>query len=253
MTTLSELKKQVSRSEGKSTLLDNLIIIYGEKGVGKSSEAARLKNPLFFDFEGRLDQLKNPVDKIVSDSFSQVSEYVTALLTSTPDECEYSTLVFDGGGNLFSLLLSETLLEYGTESWNDGALGYGKGRQIVIKRWREFISKLLSLRARGFTIVFTCHDTIVKNEVNGVPSDRRVPLFSGVEAGIDHGWAALRPSASLVLYVSMATIGDEEKVIVRTKPSVMVDACDPTPNGSLPVETDWDIVKLAKAWHSGVE
>lgn len=242
----------VAEAKPQAALEDQITTVYGDKGVGKSTFASRYPAPVFFDFEDRLRNITLPSGKrpaqLQFEDWQDVLDVTAALKTSTPKDTKWRTIVIDGGAMAWELMLRKLLKDNEVESWNDGALGYMKGRDIAVKRWSEWFHDLRSLTQRGYGVVITAHETTQPFEFNGVKVDKRVPLISGVSGGIEWGWQAMRPSIDMVIHVSKKEIDGKPAHIMRVKGNQLIEASDPTPDGRLPVETVFSFKTLKQFW-----
>lgn len=256
---LADIQKAaaVAESKAQADLTDQVITIFGAKSVGKSTEAAKFPKPLFFDFEDRLRNITMPNGKrppqLQFAEWDDVEAATDALVGTTPKESGYETLVFDGTGFAWNLLLLKLLKDNDVESWNDGALGYMKGRDIAIKRWSEWLGKVRSLSRAGYCIIFTAHETTQPFEFNSVKVDKHVPLVSGVSGGIEWGWQAMRPFMDMVIYVTKKDKDGKPLVTMRFKGNEQVEAADPTPDARMPAETTFSFKVMRKFWDTDPE
>jgi adenylate kinase family enzyme len=130
------------------------IIIYGVRGVGKSTFAANASKPIFVPTEdglGVLDVASFPVAK----SYDELMANLDSLLL---EEHEFRTVVVD------SLDWAEKLIhEQIRKDEGDGIFtNYGRGYVFAIAYFERLLKKLDELRdAKGMTILVVAH-TIVK-------------------------------------------------------------------------------------------
>lgn len=144
--------------------------IYGAEGIGKSTLAAKLPEPLFIDAEGgtfqidcsRFDQPK---------SWSDLMEMVTYVIDN-PTICK--TLVIDTADKAEVLLQEAILREYGVDTIEKVGGGYGKGYTLVAERFqKELLYRLDKLIQKGINVCFTAHATMRKFESpEDAPYDR---------------------------------------------------------------------------------
>lgn len=255
---LADIKTAASAAESKpqAGLNDQVIMIYGEKSVGKSTEASRFDRPLFFDFEDRLRNILLPdgtrPGQLQFDDWATVLDVTKQLKTTTPEKFGYRTLVIDGCNFAFVLMLRQLFAEYEVESWNEGELGYMKGRDKAVKRWGDWMHDLRALTRQGFCIVFTAHETQTEFEHNNQKVNKRVPLVSGVSGGIDHGWQVMRPAIDMVIHVAKKEVDGKPMVTMRLKGTPLIEAADPTPDARLPAEMRFSHKLLQKAWDTPI-
>src|SRR5262245_16076935 len=130
------------------------IVVYGVKGIGKTSFAASAPAPVIIQTEdgiGLLDVQRFPIAK----SFSDVLAAITVLLK---ENHEFKTVVLDSIDWTERLIHEVVKKEHGEKIFND----YGKGYVLALSHFENLIAGLNALRERkGMNIVLTAH-TIVK-------------------------------------------------------------------------------------------
>lgn len=133
-------------------------LLYGVPGVGKTTFAAGLKDPVFIFTE--------PGQGLLSVSaFPDVTDYgdLDGALLALLGEHHYRTLVIDSLTALESIIIESVCREGGKKSIGDFA--YGKGWTRVTTMWEQLLRRLDQLRnKRGMNIVLIGHAIVKKFE-----------------------------------------------------------------------------------------
>lgn len=134
-------------------------VIYGVEGIGKSTLAAQLPDPLFIDIEGGTAQLD--VARIdTPTSWRMLREEIT-YVRDNPDVCR--TLVIDTADRAEGLCKRSITEENGVETIEK--FSYGKGYVMAAERFeKEFLNKLDELIAKGLNVVLLAHAKTEKQE-----------------------------------------------------------------------------------------
>ena len=142
--------------------------IYGPEGIGKSTLASKLPDPLFIDAEGgtyqidcsRFDQPKTWGDVIA------MIDYVN----DNPGLCK--TLVIDTADKVETMLMNAMIAEDGKKSIED--YGYGRGWTALSERFqKELLQRLDKCIMNGINVCFTAHAAMRKFESpEDAPYDR---------------------------------------------------------------------------------
>ena len=133
-------------------------VIYGPEGVGKSTLAGHLPEPVFLDTEGGTHHL----DVVRLDSASTWDEITAAVTQLAKADHPFRTLVIDTADWLEKRLIEHLCRKSNKESVED--FGYGKGWVILAEEFARFLSSLDALLARGMHVVFLAHATVRKFE-----------------------------------------------------------------------------------------
>lgn len=143
------------------------VVVYGPEGIGKTTLASQMPDPLFLDIENGTKQLD--VTRIDQDfkAWNQVTAVLNELdeaLTQDRNFCR--TLVIDTI-DVAETLLSERIVEEAhsekIQSLSDFA--YGTGQVKLRERMNEFLKKLDSLREKhGIHIVLLGHSHLQRCE-----------------------------------------------------------------------------------------
>lgn len=151
------------------------LMIYGLSGVGKSTLASKLKNPIFIDMEGGLNYMN--VDR--TPTLTKVDEFYTVLAelynTAKDGKREYDTIVVDSADWLVRKVvekaagIDKTKLD---ETLNRSNGGYGNGKQVLENHIRtKLLPMLVLLNKQGYGICLIAHadrKTLMSSEGNDV-------------------------------------------------------------------------------------
>lgn len=137
------------------------LMIYGLSGVGKSSLAAKLKNPLFLDFEGGLNYLGVDRTSQYTNLDTFYADLVELYRKAEAGKREYDTIVIDSVDWLVRKVvekaagIDKTNL---TETLNRSNGGYGNGKQVLENHIRtKLLPLLVVLNKQGYGICLVAH------------------------------------------------------------------------------------------------
>lgn len=162
------------------TLTAPKLMLYGLSGVGKSSLAAKLKNPLFLDFEGGLNYLG--VDR--TPQYLDLDEFYKDLVElyrkAEAGKREYDTIVIDSVDWLVRKVVEKAagINKHNlTETLNRSNGGYGNGKQVLENQIRTMLLPLLvSLNKQGYGICLVAHaERKDLMDADGVDTERIAP------------------------------------------------------------------------------
>ena len=162
------------------TLTAPKLMLYGLSGVGKSSLAAKLKNPLFLDFEGGLNYLG--VDR--TPQYLDLDEFYKDLIElyrkAEAGKREYDTIVIDSVDWLVRKVVEKAAgidKHNLTETLNRSNGGYGNGKQVLENQIRTMLLPLLvSLNKQGYGICLVAHaERKDLMDADGVDTERIAP------------------------------------------------------------------------------
>ena len=201
---LAELKGAVAAATKKpeADFHKLITVVYGDKGVGKSTAMTRFPKPFVIDFEDRLrtvtDSEGNGIPSVTCFDWKTAVDYVQALAKTTPVETGIETVCIDGIGTGFKLLRGDILKKYKVPHENEGVLAYGKGKGLIKDALEDWFTTLRTLTRQGYGVVITAHERSVEFTNNGVAFDRKVPLVSGDKS--EYGWDAIKPFPDIVVH-----------------------------------------------------
>lgn len=167
MSTLQQIKKSNASHRPRRTL------VYGVKGVGKSTFAAQYPKPIFISTEDGLHDLA--VDQFpLCTTWEQVSQSVFALGT---DDHDYETVVIDSIDWAERLAWQHLCEKEGKETIELCSGGYGKGFGSALALWRAVINCLQYLNnEKKMSVVLLAHSGIAKiNDPGLEPYDKHAP------------------------------------------------------------------------------
>ena len=134
------------------------VCIYGAEGVGKTSLAAQMPEPLFIDTEGSTSRLN--VRRIKCTSWEDLIAIIKEVI-STPTVCK--TLVVDTADWAESLCIDYVCNKY--RKTNIEEFGYGKGYTYLAEEFGEFLKLLNKLIEVGINPVVIAHGKPRKYEL----------------------------------------------------------------------------------------
>lgn len=162
------------------TLTAPKLMLYGLSGVGKSSLAAKLRKPIFLDFEGGLNYLG--VDR--SEQYTDLEIFYRDLkeLWEKADKGnrEYDTIVIDSVDWLVRKTVEKAagIDKYNlTETLNRSNGGYGNGKQVLENHIRtKLLPFLVALNKQGYGICLIAHaERKDLMDADGVDIERLAP------------------------------------------------------------------------------
>lgn len=156
------------------------LMLYGLSGVGKSSLAAKLKNPLFMDFEGGLNYLGVDRTPVYLDLDEFYKDLVELYRKAETGKREYDTIVIDSVDWLVRKVVEKAAgidKHNLAETLNRSNGGYGNGKQVLENHIRTMLLPLLvSLTKVGYGICLIAHaDRKDLMDADGVDTERIAP------------------------------------------------------------------------------
>lgn len=129
------------------------VCVHGRDGIGKSTLANTLDNPIFLPTEPGLDRLDVKASFPVAQRYQDVLDALNALYDGKHD---YKWLVIDSIDWAETLIADHIAKQHGWQSIGDA--DFGKGYAKLHTEFCEFLRKLDKLRrAKGMGIFMTCH------------------------------------------------------------------------------------------------
>jgi hypothetical protein len=135
-----------------------IVLIFASDGIGKTTWASQAPNPIFLGVEdgsSHLDVARFPQPQTWKDVLGSIN----ALKTEKHD---YKTLVIDSLDWLEPVLHREICNEYGVNSIEKAAGGYGKGYGEAVNKWADLTRELSALRDIGMNVILIAHAEVVK-------------------------------------------------------------------------------------------
>ncbi len=139
------------------------LMLYGMPGVGKSTLASKLKNPIFIDLEGGLNYMDVPRTPTLT-TYKQAMYALNDLYNAAEaGKREYDTIVIDSVDWLVRKVVETAA---GIENTKDGLQqtlnrsngGYGNGKQVLENHIRtSFLPFLVKLNNHGYGICLIAH------------------------------------------------------------------------------------------------
>lgn len=149
------------------------IVIYGGNNVGKTTQAARFKNPIFMPFEKGMNAISGAV-VLENTSWADVKRNINILSGRKWKELlkqEQITVVWDGFERAGFYCQRYIESKYDAFDIADARNGFGAWSQYEKEFWSE-VDKLLAI---GYTVVFIGHESISKEKNKIFPKgDTRV-------------------------------------------------------------------------------
>ena len=156
------------------------LMLYGLSGVGKSSLAAKLKRPIFLDFEGGLNYLG--VDRTAQ--YLDLDEFYKDLVSlyreAESGKRQYDTIVIDSVDWMVRKVVEKAAgidRHNLTETLNRSNGGYGNGKQVLENHIRtKLLPTLVALNKLGYGICLVAHaDRKDLMDADGVDVERVTP------------------------------------------------------------------------------
>ena len=133
--------------------------VYGPEGIGKSTLAAKMPDPIFIDIESGTNQL--PVARMPRPtSWAMLKSEVQAVRDGDVPSCR--TLVIDTADAAETLCISSVCAEQSVDGIEK--IGYGRGYVFVREEWGRFLDLLSEVAERGINIMLLGHSRLTKFE-----------------------------------------------------------------------------------------
>lgn len=153
------------------------LMLYGLAGCGKSTLAAKLKRPIFLDFEGGL----NYIDCQRTEQITDLDEFYADLVELyRTKEREFDTIVIDSVDWLVRKIVEKAAgidKNNLTETLNRSNGGYGNGKQVLENHIRtKLLPTLVALNKQGYGICLIAHaERKDMMDADGVDIERITP------------------------------------------------------------------------------
>ena len=138
---------KLSDIRSTATIKPPRLLIHGQAGIGKTTFASTLPNPIFVQTEDGLGKLSVPHFPLAQ-SFEDVTSALTELITQ---EHDFNSVVVDSVDWLENLVHRHTCMKHNQASIE--SFGYGKGYVEALAYWREYLGLLNTLRDKKGMIV----------------------------------------------------------------------------------------------------
>ena len=137
------------------------LMIYGLSGVGKSTLASKLRNPIFIDMEGGLNYMDVARTPTLT-SYASVLKVLGELFNvAEAGKREYGTIVIDSVDWLVRKVVEKAAgidKNKLDETLNRSNGGYGNGKQVLENHIRTYLLPLLvTLNKQGYGICLIAH------------------------------------------------------------------------------------------------
>ena len=153
------------------------LMLYSLPGVGKSTLAAKLRKPIFLDFEGGL----NYIDCARTEQITDLDTFYTYLVELYREkERQFDTIVIDSVDWLVRKVVEKAAgidKNNLTETLNRSNGGYGNGKQVLENHIRtKLLPTLVALNKRGYGICLIAHaERKDMMDADGVDTERITP------------------------------------------------------------------------------
>ena len=137
------------------------LMIYGLSGVGKSTLASKLKNPIFIDMEGGLNYMDVARTPTLT-SYTLVLKVLSELFNAAEaGKREYDTIVIDSVDWLVRKVVEKAAgidKDHVEETLNRSNGGYGNGKQVLENHIRtKLLPFLVALNKQGYGVCLIAH------------------------------------------------------------------------------------------------
>jgi hypothetical protein len=176
------------------------IVLYAEGGFGKSTFGSEAPAPIFMDIEKGADNIN--VTRVPTNSYEDAVNLIKSL---NEQEHDFKSLVIDSVDWLERLIVDQVCKDYSVKSLED--VGFGKGYEAVIKKFRYLLSGLDVLRKKGIIIIVLAHRATKRiDPPTGSPYDVYAPKMHGKTLKEDKNLDILIEWCDILLY------GEEEEI-----------------------------------------
>lgn len=161
------------------------VLVHGPPKIGKSTFAAKARDPIFADAEE--GTLELDVVRVGIPEWRFVAQLVREL---TYEEHDRKTLVLDTLDSLEGLLIRHVCAEAEVSAIEQVGGGYGKGWTRVAEVWRNFTLRLAELQAkRSMNVVALAHSaTATFSDPSGNDYSQWQMRLSKKSLGVWEGW-----------------------------------------------------------------
>lgn len=159
-------------------------LLYGPKGVGKTSLAAQFPKPILIDIEKGASYIDIPKDQC--ETFDDVKDAIKDAIKS-----DYQTIALDSLDWLEQLIFDSIKKKYKTDSIEKAAGGYGKAYKEVLDLNREIKDLFVQIMSAGKHVVLIAHNKTksYNNPMTETSYDRiEVKLHDSASASVKDFW-----------------------------------------------------------------
>ena len=202
-------------------------LFYGPEGIGKSTLAAQMPEPVFIDVDGGTARL--PVARLPRPtSWSMLVDEVRAARNG---EVPCSTLVIDTADAAEALARAHVMARNGWESIETP--GYGKGYALVVEEFSRLLDLLSECVDRGINCVLLSHSVVANitrpdESTYNAFAPNLIDRKNASNAALAKAWADLVLFLDYKVYVETDKSGKGRATggrrVVRTRHSVTWDA-----------------------------
>lgn len=199
----------LSSVSSNHTIAPPRVIIYGPRGVGKTTFAASAPGAILLPIEDGLGSLTDVAAFPLLKTYADVCEAIGALANEAH---EYQTVVVDSIDWLEPIIWAETCARHEWDSVESP--GYGKGYVEADAVWREFLDGLLYLRAeKHMAVVLVAHEEIKQFAAPDTdPYDRYQIKLHKRGAALVEEWSDAILFANYKVHTTEADAGFNKKI-----------------------------------------
>lgn len=202
-----EFKEKAKISQISPDLRGKCIVIYGGNNLGKTTQAAKLKNPVFMPFEKGMNGISGALvlqNSNWADVKSNIKKLSKPKFLKALQSGEQISVIWDGVERAGIYCQRYIEQKYDVFDVSEAKGGFGAWSQYEKEYWSE-VDKLLGF---GYTVVFICHESLNKNKNKMYPKgDNRciAPVIDNADFvihlssnGVDEDGKEILSSGSLV-------------------------------------------------------
>lgn len=207
-----EFKGKAKVSRISADLRGKSIVFYGGNNVGKTTQAASLKNPVFMPFEKGMNAISGALvlqNKSWADVKSNIKKLSGQKFLDVLKKGEQITVIWDGFERAGFYCQKYIEQRYDANDIADARGGFGAWSQYEKEFWTE-VDKLLGL---GYTVVFIGHA-----DINKAKKDKLFPK------GDKRCVAPIVDNADIVVYIEANGVTDKGEEILSS--GYMVETSD---------------------------
>lgn len=162
------------------------LILYGTPGIGKSTFASTMPDPIFIQTEEGADEIdaaKFPIAMNYNDVLDQIASLYS-------EKHDYRTVIVDTLDWLERMIWITTCQRAGVENIEEVGGGYAKGYTYALAYWNEFLRRVNVLRDNGMIVCLLAHAKVERFEDPESPAyDRYSPKLHKTATALLVEWA----------------------------------------------------------------